>query len=388
MPLETGSFVNDLTVTNPAASDAVGQGDDHLRLIKSCVQGTFPQMGSVLGQVRRQDTALSISSTWNTNHFICSASATATVVLTAPPAASITAGFYFDVTTIGTGTVSLLPSGASSINGGVSLSIPQLNSARVYYVGSSGWLADVVPHGNGGYVFGGNATVNGTLSVSGAAVFNVTTVNSTLSVSGAAVFNAVTVNGVATLSAAVHMKSTLSISGGFTCAGTATISATLALTIGQIAFPSTQVPNAGANVLDDYEEGTWTPVLTFSTPGNLSVTYGTQAGNYTKVGRLVNAGFTVLTSSFTHTTASGVVQITGFPFTSISTTVAAGGVLSQWQGINGAGGRTAMAIQMNTGSTLVGVIGSGDALTASAIAAGQMPTGGTVQFVGNHCYFS
>jgi hypothetical protein len=27
-----------------------------------------------------------------------------------------------------------------------------------------------------------------------------------------------------------------------------------------ITFPATQVPSADANTLDDYEEGTWTPV--------------------------------------------------------------------------------------------------------------------------------
>lgn len=42
MGLETGTYVNDLVVTNPATSDNVSQGDDHLRLIKSVLKNTLP----------------------------------------------------------------------------------------------------------------------------------------------------------------------------------------------------------------------------------------------------------------------------------------------------------------------------------------------------------
>lgn len=87
---------------------------------------------------------------------------------------------------------------------------------------------------------------------------------------------------------------------------------------GQIAFPATQSPSADPNTLDDYEEGTWTPVLTFATPGNLAVGYTTQAAWYTKIGRFVTVNFAVVTSSFTYTTASGNILVTGLPFSSIN----------------------------------------------------------------------
>jgi hypothetical protein len=38
MSLETGDYINDLTITNPAASDSKSQGDDHLRLIKKVLK--------------------------------------------------------------------------------------------------------------------------------------------------------------------------------------------------------------------------------------------------------------------------------------------------------------------------------------------------------------
>src|SRR3990167_1606815 len=62
-------------------------------------------------------------------------------------------------------------------------------------------------------------------------------------------------------------------------------------TSGQIAFPATQNASADANTLDDYEEGTWTPVFTFATPGDLSVAYSTQQAIYTKIGRVVYVAF-------------------------------------------------------------------------------------------------
>lgn len=88
----------------------------------------------------------------------------------------------------------------------------------------------------------------------------------------------------------------------------------LTLTSGQIAFPATANPSAGVNVLDDYEEGVWTPALTFDTPGDLNVAYSVQQGSYTKIGHLVRIDFFIMTSTFSHTTAAGTCHITGIPF--------------------------------------------------------------------------
>jgi hypothetical protein len=40
MGLETGTYINDLTITNPIAGDPKSQGDDHLRLIKKVLKNT------------------------------------------------------------------------------------------------------------------------------------------------------------------------------------------------------------------------------------------------------------------------------------------------------------------------------------------------------------
>jgi hypothetical protein len=73
-------------------------------------------------------------------------------------------------------------------------------------------------------------------------------------------------------------------------------------------------------LLDWYEEGTWTPVLTFATPGNLNVVYSAQVGRYTRIGRLVTVIGAISTSTFTHTTASGNLNVTGLPFAAANVT--------------------------------------------------------------------
>jgi hypothetical protein len=44
MPLETATFINQLVETNPTGTDNASQGDNHLRLIKSAVKATFPNI--------------------------------------------------------------------------------------------------------------------------------------------------------------------------------------------------------------------------------------------------------------------------------------------------------------------------------------------------------
>lgn len=70
---------------------------------------------------------------------------------------------------------------------------------------------------------------------------------------------------------------------------------------------------AAANKLDDYEEGTFTPGLTFG-GASTGITYLARAGRYTKVGDLVTiTGYVALNSNGT---ASGLARITDLPFTS------------------------------------------------------------------------
>jgi len=67
---------------------------------------------------------------------------------------------------------------------------------------------------------------------------------------------------------------------------------------------------AAANALDDYEEGTWTPVL------NASSYSLSQDMFYTKIGRVVFVSGALEFTSITG--GSGVIEITGLPFTNIN----------------------------------------------------------------------
>lgn len=144
-----------------------------------------------------------------------------------------------------------------------------------------------------------------------------------------------------------------------------------------VQFPATQVASSDANCLDDYEEGTWTPVLTFDTPGNLSVAYTTQLGWYQKVGDTVNLWWNVVTSTFTHTTASGNLKITGNPFIAIGTASFLQYGLVNWQGITKAG-YTQVNPRILVSDTQIYFVASGSASAVSNIAFGDTPTGGTV----------
>jgi hypothetical protein len=108
----------------------------------------------------------------------------------------------------------------------------------------------------------------------------------------------------------VSANPTISLPSAITLPGSLTMGGLLDTgSTGQIAFPATQNASAGANTLDDYEEGTWTPTL------GGTATYSTQAGIYTKIGRMVFiSGQLSVTSIGTGQTAI----VPGLPFTSSS----------------------------------------------------------------------
>jgi hypothetical protein len=76
-----------------------------------------------------------------------------------------------------------------------------------------------------------------------------------------------------------------------------------------ITFPATQSASTNANTLDDYEEGTWTPV-----PTNITVVSGTPVytGKYTKIGNIVQAYFEMSGGNITTFAGSSNLSL---PFT-------------------------------------------------------------------------
>jgi hypothetical protein len=79
-----------------------------------------------------------------------------------------------------------------------------------------------------------------------------------------------------------------------------------------IAFPATQSTSSDANTLDDYEEGTFTPVIRGS--GTAGTYQATNSGQYTKVGNIVTVNVVIQLGTITGG-GTGYLQMTGFPFT-------------------------------------------------------------------------
>jgi hypothetical protein len=127
-----------------------------------------------------------------------------------------------------------------------------------------------------------------------------------ISPAGALTINPTTASTINNTSIGATTAST----GRFTSV-TATTGNVIIGTSGQgIDFSAT--PGTGTSeLLDDYEEGTWTPVVVGTTTSGTG-TYTTQLGTYTKIGRVVTLQCTLAWSAHTGT---GNIAISGIPFT-------------------------------------------------------------------------
>lgn len=104
-----------------------------------------------------------------------------------------------------------------------------------------------------------------------------------------------------------------------------------------------------SELLDDYEEGTWTPTYVPETGSFTSITYDPFTfGRYTKVGRLCHAWGFIRTDAITLGTAGGLVYMGGFPFAAkVGTGLANVGSITT---VNAWAGENPIAIRMNTGN--------------------------------------
>lgn len=110
-----------------------------------------------------------------------------------------------------------------------------------------------------------------------------------------------------------------------------------------------------SELLDDYEEGTWTPMFVPSTGSFDSITYtdSLTKGWYTKVGNIVYVTGQIRTDAITVGTASGTARIGGLPFSQGEASI--GGSALFYAGsigfCNGFPTNNPSSINGNTGST-------------------------------------
>lgn len=77
MSLESATYINQLNILNPTGTDLVSTADDHIRLIKSTLKNTFP---NVTGPVNLSQSEL------NSNQFLVDTGTTNNIVVTPSPA--------------------------------------------------------------------------------------------------------------------------------------------------------------------------------------------------------------------------------------------------------------------------------------------------------------
>lgn len=132
--------------------------------------------------------------------------------------------------------------------------------------------------------------------------------------------------------------------------------------------------------------GTWTPAVTFATPGDLSVTYhGDNDGVYTLIDRICHIQFLLRTATFTHTSASGDINITGLPFPAHATRSSVGTLYaSGWTDANA----DVLVARVKAGTSLIDLRASqsGGAFYDQGVT--EWPTGATVILVANIAYIA
>jgi hypothetical protein len=106
--------------------------------------------------------------------------------------------------------------------------------------------------------------------------------------------------------------------------------------------------STGAEVLDHYEEGTWTPVVAGSGGGAYTYTASTTA-RYTRIGNLITVSANIDNITTDGTGQSGYIQIQNTPFSKLSDTFATGAVTLQ--SVNMTSGNTYANIQFISGGS-------------------------------------
>ena len=123
MALESGTYINSLNASNPASTDGLGQADDHLRLIKSTIKATFPNLdGAVTATVANLNSTTSIPTTLTdlgisdgTNGQVLQTDGSGNFSFFTLPAGTTDTNYYLSGGSYSNGSLSLTVTGASNV---------------------------------------------------------------------------------------------------------------------------------------------------------------------------------------------------------------------------------------------------------------------------------
>ena len=132
MALETGTYVNSLNASNPASTDGLAQADDHLRLLKSTIKATLP---NVTGEITSSHTELNALTGVTASASEINKLDGLTATTAQLNAIAATGGIPSGGIIMWSGAVSAIPSGWVLCNG--SNSTPDLRNRFVVGAGSS-----------------------------------------------------------------------------------------------------------------------------------------------------------------------------------------------------------------------------------------------------------
>lgn len=139
-----------------------------------------------------------------------------------------------------------------------------------------------------------------------------------------------------------------------------------------------------SNTFDFGQVSEWTPEITFATPGDLAVTYEFQRGHALSIMQeFIFCYFDIRTDALTHSTASGTLNITGFPFLKLDDEIDCTGALA-WGGITKASYTQASLLM--TGSNISNVVMSGSGQDPAFALASDCPSGGVLFLKGSLFY--
>jgi microcystin-dependent protein len=143
MGLETGTYINDLVITNPPGTDNRSEGDDHIRLLKKCITNTFPGMAGRFRLFQTKAVGYAPVLTDNTSVLRC----TAALALTLATVATYGNGWEVIVLADG-GDVTITPNGAEKINGQATFVVPDgyVGLLQASAVASSEYYLMIVPY--------------------------------------------------------------------------------------------------------------------------------------------------------------------------------------------------------------------------------------------------